>query len=145
MSSPELQAEMQEFADGAVKIAADSYNVTLDYSEASVERVEGILDEMYKEMPKGAGRDEEVEQAMGTAAVLFGAYIGEVMRRTWGGTWDRGPVDDAADVIILRFHGQNMTFPPSKVYKRLSEGPEDNVWHYFQFARKMWATKGPTN
>ena len=69
---------------------------------------------------------------------MYGGYVGEMLRRSSGGEWyiDRSIVPGQA-TIGLR-NGDQAIWPPSKVGKRLVNGPEDNVWHYFQVVSQEW-------
>jgi hypothetical protein len=69
-------------------------------------------------------------------ATMFGAYIGEVIKRKWGGRW-KLKSKMYGDQKVLTFEtGDHDLWPHFKVGKRLTSGPEDNVWHYFQILRK---------
>jgi len=126
-SSEDVQAGMIELADAAVRMARDDHATTLDYSVESVKDVETILGTLYDQSAKQAlNQDQQVY-----FAVRYGAYIGEVIRREWGGKWERDhPVAGPGSLPIeSRDHE---SFPVGWCFKRLKNGPEDNVWHKFQ-------------
>jgi hypothetical protein len=111
--------------------AAAGLGVTLDFSEASVKEVESILAEMHDQMI-GAQPSAEV---MWTFAKMYGSYVGEVMRRAHGGTWGVAKLGDeeaiALDLPATKSNRQ-IVWPWYRVLKRFQNGPEDNVWHYYQ-------------
>ena len=124
---------------------AQGFDITLDYSPASIASVEEILTVMYDERPRGwmarllrRGPSEELVQQM---SAMFGAYVGEVMRRARGGEWEMADVPGAAGALSLRT-GEHILFPTSKVYKRLANGPEDSIETYFRVIEQQRAT-GP--
>jgi len=138
MAEPTLADDMKFLAEQAVGLARDQHGISLDYSEDSLEQVETILAAIYDAIPKGAfakvfkRRPSEAEiQQM---AVVWGAYVGEVIRRRWGGEWTLETPVHPEPVLTLRVIENNI-FPPARVYKRLTNGPEDNVWHYYQVLR----------
>jgi len=130
---------MANYAKAAVEYSRNTLNVDLDYSVGSVERVEQILSDIYRKFPKGrlTRRLLQIFGRKGLQATcnMFGGYIGEVMRRQLGGTWTRDP--RVANTFCLCKNG-NRIFPPSKVYKRLTDGENNNVWLYAQVVMKEW-------
>jgi len=67
---------------------------------------------------------------------LWGGYLGEVVRRRWGGEWaiETYPGEDFA-TLTLNVHGSKL-FPSIKVYRRLTEGAVDNIWDFYQAISK---------
>jgi hypothetical protein len=69
---------------------------------------------------------------------MYGGYIGEVFRRVGGGEWsfdeEAGP---GQNYVCLR-NGDQRIWPPSKVYKRITNGSEDNVWFYSRAVMEDW-------
>ena len=82
---------METYAADAVRLAPD-FNVQLDYSEASLERLEGILECVAAEKPQvappGPQASKDTEQArIDATSRIWGGYFGETIRRLWGGEW----------------------------------------------------------
>jgi len=50
-SPPTVDDMMVAYAQDAIDYAAQRFNVQLDYSEASVERVEAILAQLFETVP----------------------------------------------------------------------------------------------
>ena len=132
MTTPSINDVMSAFAKDAVDFARQRYGISLDYSPASVEQVEAIADKLFQSIPKGfVGKlfqkgpsDEEIK----TASKMLGSYIGEVLRGSMGGDW---AINQELSAIGIQT-GETWVFPPSKVHKRLTEGPGDNLWFYFR-------------
>jgi hypothetical protein len=75
----ETAGEMARQATGCVEGAWQFWKAKLDYSPASTEIVDRLILSSFK-------RDEDEETIAG-AVQAFGAYLGECIRRTQGGTW----------------------------------------------------------
>ncbi len=140
----ELQDTITEYADQAVALARGTFQVDLDFSPESVSKVEDILDGMYRHYNKKmlgirVGKRLSEEELVSHSQV-WGCYIGEIFRREFDGEWywetGFGPEPQAG----LRV-GENRIFPPSKVYKRLTNGPEDNLCFYYSVMSQELAKK----
>lgn len=123
---PDPNVDMPQIADEAVQFAG-TRGVTLDYTPDSVKQVEGILSDLHVERTKRLLSDSAVNQR----AVQFGAYIGEVLRRTYGGSWsiDHSVGGPKSFPIHWKDHD---SFPVGWCGKRIVNGDEDNVWFKFQ-------------
>jgi hypothetical protein len=130
-----LPQEMIKIADAAVEAAEKIYNVKLDYSEESIIEVEGILNSLHEERPKNfitkLLKRKPLERLAQTAALTLGAYLGEVIRRIHGGEWVREDFAGEKDVLMLKI-GETSIFPNDKVYKRITNGAEDDVRFYYK-------------
>jgi hypothetical protein len=130
---------MQAYAQDAVDFAKDQFQVSLDFSENSLEQVEQILATLHNTLPKGIlgklFKHGSSQEQIGEMAKGWGGYVGEVIRRRWGGEWTTETVAHSGTVITLRVLGSDI-FLPTKVYKRLMNGVEDNIWHYYQVLRQ---------
>jgi len=131
---------MVAYSQDAVAHARDHFGVELDYSVDSVRAVETILARLHGAIPHGIWklfRRPPSEDALVNLSKMYGGYLGEVMKRLRGGEWmiETGVVSPGP-VICLR-KGEDRVFPPAKVWKRLTNGPEDDVWMYFQVVEAM--------
>lgn len=128
---------MTSLSTQAVGLAKSSYGITLDYSPDSVKSVEKLLAVKYdlqKTQPMS-------EAEMADTAHMFGAYIGEVMKRMRPGHWAR---DSALGKDTLPFtfsDSREQSFPCAWVYHRLKNGEEDNVWTKFYFSTQPGGLK----
>jgi hypothetical protein len=137
---------MRDFANAAVEMARE-LNVTLDYSEESLQAVEQILAQLHNELRGGTAAVRSLDHPpltpssaeMAEVSKLWGSYFGEVVRRRWGGDWsiESYPGGNFA-TLTLTVAGGKM-FPSMKVYRRLTEGAQDNVWDFYQQVRKKLA------
>jgi len=72
-------------------------------------------------------------------AMILGGYVGEVMKRNWCGHWKQeSKAFPGRRVFTLEFASGGDVWPHLKVGKRLTKGPGDNVWHYFQTLRERY-------
>jgi hypothetical protein len=135
MNQPTVTEMMQAYAADAVDYTRSRHNVDLDYSMQSVQQVERILDTLADTVPRDRlskllRRGPDPDQ-MKQLTKMFGGYIGEVFRLQWGGEWTLHSPLSSEPHIALQIRG-NHIFPPDKVYKRIMNGSEDNVWMYAQ-------------
>jgi len=110
----------------AIEIASRNFSVNLDWSEASIELVEQMLNTLHEQM-SNAKPDEET---IWTFAKALGSYVGEVYRKHHGGEW--GIVQLGVDQFPGMQADKGVEFWPwGRAYQRLVKGPEDNIWHYY--------------
>lgn len=136
----DLQSEMAAAAESAVQHARKFFSTDLDFSSRSMEDVELILSRLYDKVPKGflgkLLKQKPSDEQMAQMAVAYGAYVGEVFRREFGGTWSKENFADQQDALALKFSDTNMIFPPGKVWRRLRNGDEDNVLVFYRVIRQ---------
>lgn len=132
-----LDEMMQEYAERATELGRD-FGVDLDYSEQSLEGLEQILAQLSDEHRAFLGTHPEVatatqiDEQMITMTKLWGGYLGEVVRRRWGGEWAMETYPGANfATLTLNVRGAKL-FPSMKIYRRLTEGAGDDVWKFYQ-------------
>src|SRR5690242_17355583 len=125
MEQKDVATMMLNFAEEAVKMGREGFETDLDFSESSLEKVEKILAHLSTEMPDSAS-----ESSIDEMSKMWGGYLGEVVRRRWGGEWmiDYYPGGQFL-IITLNVNGSKL-FPSMKVNRRLTEGPQENVWDF---------------
>lgn len=125
--------EMAEVAAHAVRMAADEFEADLDYSPESIQMVDQLLAEFAEEFPSGddlpAGEQPEMEEAIATVSSLFGAYVGEVMRRKLGGSWRLEESSEGA-LVSLHVDGQLLS-PPIDVFHRVTGEERSSLWEFY--------------
>ncbi|SEF33156.1 hypothetical protein ABL840_35185 [Variovorax sp. NFACC27] len=143
-----MDEDMTVLAERAVRVTAAN-GVTLDYSPESIELVEqrlGKLHDAFRKLqdePSGklaSPSDYEIR----LMSLTYGAYIAEVLKRKHGeGTWSYESRLYAGQEVPTFHVGANRIemWPQIKVEKRLRNGPEDNVWHYFQLPLQKLGAK----
>lgn len=113
---------VQWLADGAVKDAETNQHIKLDYSPESIKSVEEILGKlhgMYVQNPATIS-----ERGLSAA---YGAYIGEVIRRSEPGVrWERD--DEMGEKIYPLIWGTGHSYPIAWCHRRIVDGDGDNVW-----------------
>jgi hypothetical protein len=119
---------MRLMARRAVMLARAEHGVELDYTPASIERVEGILGKICENHLQKPMSDKELS----ILSVRWGAYIGEVMKRVRPAKWRRDSGQAGERTMPLVFDGGREAYPRSWVYKRIVDGSEDNVAFKFQ-------------
>jgi len=122
--------QMTALAAETVQAAYDAYEVTLDYTVASVEHVEGILAQLHDEHRAHSFFPERII----AEANRWGAYVGEVARRVRGGDWQRDSAHVGANAFPLVFGEQDEIYPCAWCYRRITNGVEDNVWVKFRMS-----------
>jgi hypothetical protein len=73
----------------------------------------------------------------------LGAYVGEVIRRHYGGEWQGDDADPAAEInVAVRLNSGTIFWPMQRVMKRFKNGPEDGIYVYGRFMehREFWIT-----
>lgn len=130
MSSYEsIDAMVSSYSEQAIALAR-GFNAQLDFSENSLMELETILAALAREKP---------QDDLSETCKVWGSYLGEVVRRRFGGEWsiETYPGKQFA-TLTLNVNG-NKLFPSIKVHRRLTEGDGDNVWEFY---RKVKAKLG---
>lgn len=78
-----IEERMQEFANQAVQLAKAEYEAELDFSIDSLKHVEKILLKLHAQHQVNAIPERELSRIV----LTWGAYIGVVLQRKFGGTW----------------------------------------------------------
>jgi hypothetical protein len=108
----------------AVKTAKLDWKESLDFSEDSLDAIERIMSKLHarSKAPGEAMTEEQLTQA----SKMWGAYVGEVIRRRYGGQWSTAP-DGIHQLALSGYTAQ----PIVKVRSRIVNGPADNIRFYF--------------
>lgn len=136
--APTVAQLMENRYDLAVALARSRYDKTLDGTPESIKVLDQILDREVDTLPNTANQTRAAFRP-GVAthvAYIWGAYVGEVMRRNHGGEWQESASDPFTAGTFCP--GPNdMMFPVQKVYKRLINGPEDALWAFYMLSRHV--------
>src|SRR5438067_875647 len=124
--TPKPASLMTWAANKAVSMARAVFNnASFDYSETSIEHVEALRGHCARIVTQNP-------QDLDLLATIWGAYIGEVMRRQWHGEWHLG-IDEASGAITATLRIKHLALQPiDQVSKRLIGGPTHNVWTYYR-------------
>ncbi len=121
-----FDAMMIAYADEAVRAAA-AKGERLDFTEASIAGVERCL-AATDGHPAGDSLEHETR--------LWGAYLGEVVRRRFGGGWQMSQYPGGALAVpTLEVRGSNL-YPMMKVYRRLTMGSQENLTEFYAMIAK---------
>ena len=69
------------------------------------------------------------EQSTNKIVSLLGAFLGEAIIATYGGAWQQ--TADGLALVVERGTQHHILQPFHKVHKRLMNGPEESLRHYF--------------
>jgi hypothetical protein len=93
----------------------------LDYSEASLELVDRVLDDFYRQE---ASLPDDLH-------FLTSAYVFEVARRAFGGRYARGDAENPFVLVIGEGAAEVGVCVMSKVHGRALNGPEDSIPFFY--------------
>jgi hypothetical protein len=117
----------------AVKTARTKWSVALDFTADSLKLVEAVLGQLHDMAKAAAPADRPTEKQIEGASIVWGVYVGEVIRRHYGGQWEVSKPDGILQLKIK----EARLFPVRKVQKRLVDGPGDNVAFYFHAMKQV--------
>jgi hypothetical protein len=122
----------------AVKDAETQNHVHLDYGVESIKQVETVLGGIHDQYVKN-----QSSIAVNGLASAYGAYLGEVIRRTESNAhWETSdPVGGEKSYPLV--WGTGNCFPMAWCYRRIINGDEDNVWIKYQVLKKHAAEPPP--
>ncbi len=131
MNEPSPNQIMAAYAVNAVNFAQTNFRISLDFSVKSIAQVEIIANGLYYMRPKGfiarLFRKQPSEHEVETVSKMLGSYIGEVYRQNKGGEWQINHEHQAIGLL----DGENWIFPLAKVYKRITNGKQDDLNSFF--------------
>lgn len=126
------QEKMSWLADQAVRVARENQGVELDYTPESIEQVEQVLSVLHDEHKSG-----KLSKGVNGLALAFGAYIGEAIRQSEPGSkWEKDHQVAGPESYPIQWGGGE-SFPTGWAYKRIINGPEDNVWHKYVILKQQ--------
>ncbi len=117
-----LAEQMQADALEAQRFSRKHLVLELDFSPASIGELEAQIDAVEYAIPGGMS-PENVD----LLTRIWGAYLGETLRRRAGGQWVRQ--DDGR--VVLQGAAQAV-FPHEQVRQRLLAGDTHNLTSYFE-------------
>ena len=133
-SSGKLSADIERFLAAAREHAQRIYSTQLDFTERSIADVELILGRLSESIPHGRFqkliKKQPSPEQIAHVAMIYGIYLGEVLRRKLGGEWRMESV--AGDKTIgLRLPAGTTVYPASQTYRRLMTGAAEDVAKFF--------------
>jgi hypothetical protein len=126
------------YAEKAVVLARE-FKARLDYSENSLMEVETILAQLSRELPAAQPASEDLTEI----CKMWGSYLGEVVRRRFGGEWSIETYPGKQFATLTLNVGGGKLFPSMKIHRRLTEGEGDNVWSFYKMIKtRLESTPG---
>src|SRR5215467_10905778 len=110
--------------------AARECGADLDYSENSLKELEGIFSRL-EQRRDSSSTQEELEET----CKMWGSYLGEVVRRRFGGAWSIETYPGKRFATLTLSVGGSKLFPSIKVHRRLTGGESDNVWEFYKMVK----------
>jgi len=116
-----LQKEIEGLATACIKTAETSFGLKLEYDEASLLRVDQVLvDAWHNRVP--AMLDQMV--------LIWGAYIGECLRRLEGGHWVQS---DEYGTHLCDVGASGVKIMPfNRIRARFEVGMEESITFYYR-------------
>lgn len=127
-SDQNVQKVAEAYALDAVEYSKKQFDITLDWTDASIVNVEKALALMRASYVSTTPRPTD-EQVM-SFAKSFGSYIGEVYRRNHGAEWGIVNLDGQKFPGLQTKSGINF-WPWGRAFNRITQGEENNVSDYF--------------
>ncbi len=131
MADVKITDVMQAYANDALVYAKRRFDVTLDYSERSLEDVDRILADYTKAglvVPDSLSAAEKDD--LWIFCKMIGGYVGEVIIRNIGGEWQTKALNDGALSIKLAVKGGVEGSPPDSVWRAVTEPYKAIVSYY---------------
>ena len=120
-------------AQSAVKTAKLKWQESLDFTQDSLEAIERILGKIHNAGLYGSGSGKPSEEELAALSKMWGIYIGEVIRRHYGGQWSQS--EDGT--LSLSIGDAKAVLPIAKARKRMVDGAGDNIRYYFSSMVKL--------
>lgn len=121
-ADPQLQLVAEQAAGKCVAFLMQKFGRSLDYSDGSVADIEAVLTLLHASIPAEKPSEDDIEDF----AMLFGSYLGETYRRNHGGQWGI-----SNGMPALAIGSGYSAYPWSRVFKRLTNGEEDEVCGWY--------------
>jgi hypothetical protein len=142
-----IAAVMQANAEHAVRYARDRYRWELDFTPASIDRVDKIIDVLHVELPKSflarALKRSAIDEEVWTMAKMWGGYAGETFRRAWGGRWRTMPRPDGGKADIILELPAARCEVVERVRWRLAEGAGERLTAIYADLRRQHQAAAP--
>jgi hypothetical protein len=113
------------YAEQAV-VAAREFYAKLDYSERSLGDLDAILGRLAQAPPAGD---------LSEACKMWGSYLGEVVRRRFGGDWSIETYPGKQFATLTLNVGGSKIFPSMKIHRRLTQGAGENISAFYEMVK----------
>jgi hypothetical protein len=121
----------------AVRLAREEFDLELDYSAASLDRLDGQIESLREE---GLSAEDAAE-----ALFTIGCYLGEVMVRGLRGSWIASARSALAEIspwpMVVVLPGGSTWDPIGKVYQRFEVGDSEYLPTFYVAAAQVSARR----
>lgn len=112
--------------------------IKLDYSEKSIQVIDLLIEQLRKE-----GNDERAAE---NEIMAFGAYVGEIIKRNFGGKWTKPelagfPKDGATYSVVFQLPNGAGINPLGRVLKYFRHGSQYSVAFFYDTVKKQMQNK----
>ena len=126
---------MEGYAHAACELAGSEFGQNLDFTAESIDSLDDILVRV----------GESPELDMDFEVRLWGSYLGEVLRRRYAGSWEMTQYPGGvAAVPAVELRGSRL-FPLMKVFRRLTEGEEEDLRTFFSMVTERLGKPSQVN
>ena len=129
LTGADLQQLMADTATDAVTYAAEEFTIALDHSTASLP----LVDELVLRARDKYGNKVHDSKVIFTLCNMLGAYIGEIFRTQYGGSWVYDDTDTSAPSVFLQ-HGDYTFAVAGIIYPRLINDQNLSARLYYEEA-----------
>ncbi len=134
-SFPDLGTMMEGYARAATEFARAEFKQDLDFTADSIDSLDDILVRV----------GESPELNIDFEVRLWGSYLGEVLRRRYAGSWEMTQYPGGvAAVPAVELRGSRL-FPLMKVFRRLTEGEEEDMRTFFSMVTERLGKPAQVN
>ncbi|MGH8598007.1 MAG: DUF3806 domain-containing protein [Gammaproteobacteria bacterium] len=130
------QQTAAQHAREMVQFARVELNLKLDWSDASIARIEEVASDLHADLRRERAPFREIE----TLVDMLGSYVGEVFRRNHGGEWGFALANGRRIMAVKAPQSGTMMWPIERIKQRVRGGGNHNVWAYYR-ARTALATQ----
>ena len=132
---PDLGSMMEGYARAAAEMGRSEFQQKLDFTSESIDALDEILVRV--------GESPELELEFEVR--LWGSYLGEVLRRRYAGSWEMTQYPGGAVAVpSIDVRGSRL-FPLMKVYRRLTEGEEEDLRTFFSMVTERLGKPAQVN
>ncbi len=132
---PDLGAMMEGYAQAAADLGRSQFGQKLDFTSDSID----ALDEILVQVGESPELDVDFEVR------LWGSYLGEILRRRYAGAWEMTQYPGGMSAVpAVELRGSRL-FPLMKVYRRLTEGEEEDLRAFYSMVTERLGKPAQVN
>ena len=121
----DINVDILKESEYTVKTAEKELGKNLDYSVNSLKDLELLIEYVRHQFLNLRNEGKLTDQTIQSASVSLGLYLGEVIRRAYGGTWTA----KNENLKVLGINGEEVS-PILYIYERLNKDSQYSLEHY---------------